>query len=94
MSAIPPRYRTGYFAHIFSGGYAAGYYGYRWAEVLDADTVRWFRENGKTIRESGEIFRRELLGKGGSVDPLGAFRAVVGRDPDLAPLLARHGLEG
>ncbi|MEU6328254.1 M3 family metallopeptidase [Streptomyces sp. NPDC047049] len=94
VSAIPPRYRTGYFAHIFSGGYAAGYYGYRWAEVLDADTVRWFRENGRTIRESGEIFRRKLLGKGGSVDPLGAFRAVVGRDPDLAPLLARHGLEG
>ncbi|WP_435798382.1 M3 family metallopeptidase [Streptomyces decoyicus] len=94
LAAIPPRYRTGYFAHIFSGGYAAGYYGYRWAEVLDADTVRWFRENGKTIRESGEIFRRELLGKGGSVDPLGAFRAVVGRDPELAPLLARHGLDG
>ncbi|MGW7575875.1 M3 family metallopeptidase [Streptomyces sp. NPDC054765] len=94
MAAIPPRYRTGYFAHVFSGGYAAGYYGYRWAEVLDADTVRWFRENGKTIRESGEIFRRELLSKGGSVDPLGAFRAVVGRDPELAPLLARHGLDG
>ncbi|MGW9432007.1 M3 family metallopeptidase, partial [Streptomyces decoyicus] len=93
-AAIPPRYRTGYFAHIFSGGYAAGYYGYRWAEVLDADTVRWFRENGKTVRESGEIFRRELLGRGGSVDPLGAFRAVVGRDPELAPLLARHGLDG
>ncbi|WP_053208971.1 M3 family metallopeptidase [Streptomyces decoyicus] len=93
-AAIPPRYRTGYFAHIFSGGYAAGYYGYRWAEVLDADTVRWFRENGKTIRESGEIFRRELLSKGGSVDPLGAFRAVIGRDPELAPLLARHGLDG
>lgn len=94
MAAIPPRYRTGYFAHIFSGGYAAGYYGYRWAEVLDADTVRWFRENGKTVRESGEIFRRELLARGGSVDPLGAFRAVVGRDPELAPLLARHGLDG
>ncbi|MFG2490139.1 M3 family metallopeptidase [Streptomyces caniferus] len=94
LSAIPPRYRTGYFAHVFSGGYAAGYYGYRWAEVLDADTVRWFHENGKTIRESGEIFRRELLGRGGSVDPLEAFRAVVGRDPELAPLLARHGLDG
>ncbi|WP_078971631.1 M3 family metallopeptidase [Streptomyces chattanoogensis] len=92
LPAIPPRYRTGYFAHIFGGGYAAGYYGYRWAEVLDADTVRWFRENGKTVRESGEIFRRELLGRGGSVDPMAAFRAVVGRDPDIGPLLARHGL--
>ena len=94
VAAIPPRYRTGYFSHVFSGGYAAGYYGYRWAEVLDADTVRWFRENGRTIRESGEIFRRELLARGNSVDPLDAFRAVVGRDPELAPLLARHGLDG
>lgn len=94
MAAIPPRYRTGYFAHIFSSEYAAGYYGYRWAEVLDADTVRWFGENGKTVRESGEIFRRELLARGGSVDPLAAFRAVVGHDPEIGPLLARHGLEG
>ncbi|WP_395368641.1 M3 family metallopeptidase [Streptomyces tubercidicus] len=94
VAAIPPRYRTGYFAHIFSDGYAAGYYGYRWAEVLDADTVRWFRENGRSIRESGEIFRRELLGRGGSVDPLAAFRAVVGRDAEIGPLLERHGLAG
>lgn len=94
VAAIPPRYRTGYFAHIFSDGYAAGYYGYRWAEVLDADTVRWFRENGRTIRESGEIFRRELLGRGGSVDPPAAFRAVVGRDAEIGPLLERHGLAG
>ncbi|MFJ5675254.1 M3 family metallopeptidase [Streptomyces sp. NPDC093097] len=89
--AIPPRYRTGYFAHVFGGGYAAGYYGYRWAEVLDADTVRWFRENGRTIRESGEVFRRELLSRGNSVDPMAAFRAVVGRDPDFGPLLERRG---
>ncbi|MFF8900303.1 M3 family metallopeptidase [Streptomyces lydicus] len=94
LPAIPPRYRTGYFAHVFSGGYAAGYYGYRWAEVLDADTVRWFRENGRTVRESGEIFRRELLGRGGSVDPMAAFRAVVGHAPEIGPLLARHGLDG
>ncbi|MFF7704773.1 M3 family metallopeptidase [Streptomyces lydicus] len=94
LPAIPPRYRTGYFAHVFSGGYEAGYYGYRWAEVLDADTVRWFRENGRTVRESGEIFRRELLGRGGSVDPMAAFRAVVGHDPEIGPLLARHGLDG
>ncbi|MEU5211667.1 M3 family metallopeptidase [Streptomyces sp. NPDC020742] len=94
LPTIPPRYRTGYFAHIFSHGYEAGYYGYRWAEVLDADAVRWFRENGKTVRESGEVFRRELLARGGSVDPLEAFRAVIGRDPEIGPLLARHGLAG
>ena len=92
LPAIPPRYRTGYFAHVFSNDYAAGYYGYCWAEVLDADTVRWFRENGRSVRESGEIFRRELLSKGGSVDAMDAFRAVVGRDPDIEPLLARRGL--
>ncbi|RKN37731.1 M3 family metallopeptidase [Streptomyces hoynatensis] len=92
LPAIPPRYRTGYFAHIFTNDYAAGYYGYCWAEVLDADTVRWFKENGLSVRESGEIFRRELLSKGGSVDSLGAFRAVVGRDPEIEPLLARRGL--
>ncbi|GGU71636.1 peptidyl-dipeptidase Dcp [Streptomyces albospinus] len=91
--AIPPRYRTGYFAHVFGGGYAAGYYGYRWAEVLDADTVRWFRENGRTVRESGEIFRRELLSRGNSVEPMEAFRAVVGHDPDIGPLLARRGAQ-
>ncbi|WP_107116277.1 M3 family metallopeptidase [Streptomyces sp. NRRL F-4489] len=91
VPAIPPRYRTGYFAHVFGGGYAAGYYGYRWAEILDADTVRWFRENGRTVRESGEIFRRELLSRGNSLDPMAAFRAVVGRDPDIGPLLERRG---
>ncbi|MEZ0067735.1 peptidyl-dipeptidase Dcp [Streptacidiphilus sp. MAP12-20] len=93
VDAIPPRYRTGYFAHVFAGGYAAGYYGYIWSEVLDADTVEWFKE-GKSIRESGEIFRRELLSRGGSVDPMGAFAAFRGRAPEIQPLLARRGLQG
>ncbi|MEY9966515.1 peptidyl-dipeptidase Dcp [Streptacidiphilus sp. MAP12-16] len=94
LDAVPPRYRTGYFAHIFAGGYAAGYYGYIWSEVLDADTVEWFKESDRTIRESGEIFRRELLSRGGSVDPLGAFAAFRGRAPEIEPLLARRGLTG
>jgi peptidyl-dipeptidase Dcp len=97
LDAVPPRYRTGYFAHIFadgSGGYSAGYYGYIWSEVLDADTVEWFREDGRTIRESGEIFRRGLLARGGSVDPMRAFADIRGRAPQLAPLLARRGLTG
>ncbi|MFC1414447.1 M3 family metallopeptidase [Streptacidiphilus sp. N1-12] len=93
MDEIPPRYRTGYFGHIFSGGfYAAGYYGYIWSEVLDADTVEWFKGNGKTVRESGEIFRRELLAKGGSTDAMAAFAAFRGRAPEIAPLLVRRGL--
>ena len=95
MDEIPPRYRTGYFGHIFSGGfYAAGYYGYIWSEVLDADTVEWFKENGRSIRESGEIFRRELLAKGGSGDAMAAFAAVRGRGPEISPLLVRRGLVG
>ncbi|MEV5833514.1 M3 family metallopeptidase [Nocardia sp. NPDC052112] len=92
IDAIPPRYRTGYFAHIFSGGYAAGYYSYIWSEVLDADTVEWFDEGDASIREKGETFRRALLARGGSVDPLEAFEAFRGRAPEIEPLLARRGL--
>ncbi|MFD5244268.1 M3 family metallopeptidase [Amycolatopsis sp. NPDC058340] len=94
LEAVPPRYRTTYFAHVFSGGYSAGYYSYIWSEVLDADTVQWFRENGGLTRENGDHFRRELLGRGGSVDPMAAFRAFRGRDPEIEPLLKRRGLAG
>jgi peptidyl-dipeptidase Dcp len=89
---VPPRYRTTYFNHVFGGGYAAAYYGYIWAEVLDADTVEWFHEQGGLRRESGEVFARELLSRGGSRDPMEAFEAVRGRPPVIAPLLARRGL--
>jgi peptidyl-dipeptidase Dcp len=89
---VPPRYRTTYFQHIFAGGYAAGYYSYIWSEILDADTVDWFKENGGLRRENGDMFRSRLLAVGGSVDPLEAFRAVRGRDADPGPLLRRRGL--
>jgi peptidyl-dipeptidase Dcp len=89
---VPPRYRTTYFQHVFAGGYSAGYYSYIWSEVLDADTVEWFKENGGLRRANGDVFRGRLLSRGGSVDPLGAFRAVRGRDADTAPLLRRRGL--
>ncbi|MFF2550310.1 M3 family metallopeptidase [Nocardia sp. NPDC058058] len=94
LSAIPPRYRTGYFAHIFAGGYGAGYYSYIWSEVLDADTVQWFEDGEAPIREKGERFRRGLLAKGGSVDPLVAYASFRGRAPEIQPLLARRGLTG
>lgn len=90
---IPPRYRTGYFQHIFAGaGYAAGYYSYIWSEVLDAETVDWFTENGGMTRANGERFRREVLSRGNSRDPLESFRALRGRDAQLEPLLKRRGL--
>ncbi|ALO66814.1 hypothetical protein AS189_10275 [Arthrobacter alpinus] len=92
LAAVPPRYRTGYFNHIFAGGYAAGYYSYIWSEVLDADTVAWFKANGGLNRSNGEHFRTTLLRRGFSVDPLQAFRDFAGRDADTAPLLARRGL--
>jgi peptidyl-dipeptidase Dcp len=91
---IPPRYRTGYFQHIFAGdGYAAGYYSYIWSEVLDADTVEWFKENSGLSRTNGEFFRRELLARGNSRDPLESFRSFRGRDAELEPLLKRRGLD-
>ncbi|MEU1288338.1 M3 family metallopeptidase [Kitasatospora sp. NPDC005856] len=92
VDAIPPRYRTAYFQHVFASGYSAAYYAYIWSEVLDADTVQWFGNNGRPVRESGELFRRELLARGFSRDPLESFRAVVGRAPETGPLLARRGL--
>jgi peptidyl-dipeptidase Dcp len=93
LDLIPPRYRSSYFSHIFAGGYSAGYYSYIWSEVLDADTVDWFSQNGGLRRANGEIFARELLSRGGSVDPMAAFEAVRGRPPRVEPLLKRRGLE-
>jgi peptidyl-dipeptidase Dcp len=89
---VPTRYSSTYFAHVFSGGYSAGYYSYIWSEVLDADTVEWFRENGGLTRENGDRFRARLLGVGGSKDPLEAYRDFRGRDAEIAPLLKRRGL--
>jgi peptidyl-dipeptidase Dcp len=89
---VASRYRTSYFAHIFGGGYSAGYYSYIWAEVLDADSVEWFEENGGLTRTNGEHFRRTLLSRGGSRDPMDAFREFRGRDPRIEPLLERRGL--
>lgn len=89
---VPTRYRTTYFSHIFAGGYSAGYYGYIWSEVLDADTVEWFKAHGGLKRELGDHFRAELLSRGGSIDSLQMYRNFRGRDADIAPLLKRRGL--
>jgi peptidyl-dipeptidase Dcp len=94
VPTAPPRYRSAYFNHVFAGAYSAAYYSYIWSEVLDADTVAWFGEHGGLRRENGEAFRATLLSRGGSVDPMQAYRAFRGRDPDIGPLLARRGLAG
>lgn len=94
FAPVPPRYHSTYFLHAFSGGYSAGYYSYIWAEVLDADTVEWFKQNGGLKRENGDHFRRTLLSRGGSEDAMTLFRNFAGREPYIGPLLKRRGLEG
>ena len=91
--AVPTRYSSAYFAHTFAGGYDAGYYSYIWSEVLDADTVEWFKANGGLTRANGDRFRELLLGVGGSKDPLDAYREFRGRDAVIEPLLKRRGLD-
>jgi len=90
--AVPTRYQSPYFQHTFGGGYDARYYGYIWSEVLDADTVEWFKEHGGLTRANGQRFRDLLLGVGGSKDPLAAYREFRGRDAVIEPLLERRGL--
>ena len=89
---VPTRYRSTYFSHIFAGGYSAGYYGYIWAEVFDADTGEWFKENGGLNRKNGDHLRGTLMSKGGSIDSLEMFRNFRGRDAVIEPLLKRRGL--
>ena len=91
FDAVPPRYRSTYFSHII-GGYSAGYYSYIWSEVLDADTVEWFKRNGGLTRKNGDHFRRTLLSRGGSKDALKLFEDFKGCGPDIQPLLDRKGL--
>ena len=89
---VPTRYRSTYFSHIFAGGYSAGYYGYIWAEVFDADTGEWFKENGGLTRNNGDHLRGKLMSQGGSIDSLEMFRNFRGRDAVIEPLLKRRGL--
>ena len=89
---VPTRYRSSYFSHIFAGGYSAGYYGYIWAEVFDADTGEWFKENGGLTRKNGDHLRSKLMSQGGSIDSLEMFRNFRGRDAVIEPLLKRRGL--
>ncbi|MDO4709306.1 MAG: M3 family metallopeptidase [Pseudomonadota bacterium] len=92
-AVVPPRYRTTYFSHIM-GGYAAGYYAYIWSEVLDANTVKWIRDNGGLTRANGDRLRERLLSQGGSKDAMALFRDFTGgKEPQIQPLLERRGLD-
>ena len=92
IGEIIPRYRSTYFAHIFSGGYSAGYYSYLWAEVLDKDAFELFKQKGILDSETAMSFRRNVLEKGGSEEPMTLYRAFRGADPDPAALLRARGL--
>ena len=92
IDEIIPRYRSTYFAHIFSGGYSAGYYSYLWAEVLDKDAFELFKEKGILDKETAMSFRRNVLEKGGSEEPMTLYKEFRGADPDPAALLRARGL--
>ena len=91
LDAIPPRYRSTYFSHSV-GDYSAGYYSYIWSEVLDADSVEWFKENGGMKRANGDHFRDTLLSRGGAEDAMTLFKNFRGAEANIKPLLDRRGL--
>lgn len=92
LQAVPPRYRSSYFAHIFGGGYAAGYYAYLWTQMLADDGYQWFVEHGGLTRENGQKFREAILSRGNSTDLAELYRQWSGRDPRMEPMLAHRGL--
>lgn len=92
LSAVPPRYRSSYFAHIFGGGYAAGYYAYLWTQMLADDGYQWFVEQGGLTRENGQKFREAILSRGNSTDLAELYRQWRGHDPQIEPMLKNRGL--
>lgn len=93
VNEVPPRYRSTYFAHIFSGGYAAGYYSYLWTEMLSHDAYDWFKNNGLLTRENGQKFREQVLSKGNTMDYAEMYKVFAGRDPQATPMLKARGLQ-
>ena len=91
---VPPRYRTSYFAHIWGGGYAAGYYAYPWTRMLAEDAAQWFESHGGLTRENGQRFRDMVLSRGNTLDLAEMYRGFTGRDPDIQPYLEYYGLTG
>ncbi len=94
LSDVPPRYRSSYFLHIWSNGYAAGYYAYLWSEMLDDDIYQWFLDHGGLTRANGQRFRDLILSRGHTEDYGQMFRAFYGNDPQIGPLLKQRGLAG
>jgi peptidyl-dipeptidase Dcp len=92
LPQVPSRYRSSYFSHIWSGGYAAGYYAYLWTQMLDDDAFSWFKEHGGLTRENGQRFRDMILSRGNTQDLGEMFRNFRGHDPDIRPMLENRGM--
>ena len=92
LAAVPPRYRSSYFSHIFGGGYAAGYYAYLWTQMIADDGYQWFVEQGGLTRENGQRFREAILSRGNSCDLEALYRDWRGHDPLIEPMLKNRGL--
>lgn len=93
LNEVPPRYRSNYFAHIFGGGYAAGYYSYQWTEMLHHDAYNWFEENGGMTRANGQRFRDMILSRGNTLDYEKMYLNFRGKAPSIEPLLKARGLK-
>lgn len=92
VDAVPPRYRSAFFAHVFAGGYSAGYYAYMWSEVLAADAFEFMGNNGGLSLENGQEFRSKILSQGNSKDPMEQYIDFRGQEPTVEALLKRRGL--
>jgi peptidyl-dipeptidase Dcp len=93
LSAVPPRYRSSYFSHIWGGGYSAGYYSYLWAEMLDDDAYECFEEHGGLTRENGERFRQMVLSRGNTEELAKMYAAWRGQEPSVEPMMKYRGLQ-
>lgn len=93
LNAVPPRYRSSYFSHIWGGGYSAGYYAYLWTEMLDDDAYQWFEDNGGLTRANGDRFRQMILSRGNTEDLASLYAAWRGKAPSVEPMMKDRGLE-
>ena len=92
LSAVPPRYRSTYFAHIWGGDYGAGYYAYLWAEMLDDDAFQWFEDHGGLTRANGDRFRQMVISRGNTEDLAAMYKSWLGAEPSIQPMLKYRGL--
>jgi peptidyl-dipeptidase Dcp len=93
LSAVPPRYRSSYFSHIWDNDYSAGYYAYLWSEMLDDDAYQWFEEHGGLTRANGDRFRQMVLSRGNTEDLAKMYAAWRGKDPSVEPMMKYRGLK-